>query len=83
MKTRILFFGRLRDAAGGGERLARLAPGLSIDALIDEITGVDTALAAALRDPSVNIAVDQRLVPRSTIIDAAREIAFLPPYSGG
>lgn len=84
MPTRVLFFGRLKDAAGVGERIVEIVDGeRSIDALIKRLAAGDDALAAALAHPSVKVAIDQRVVDRATLIGAAREIAFLPPFSGG
>ncbi len=84
MATRVLFFGRLRDIAGAGERLVEARASLrSIEDLIEFLAPEDDDLRRALLHPSVKIAVDQRVVARASSIDGAREIAFLPPFSGG
>lgn len=83
MTTRILFFGQLRDAAGAAERTVALAAGTSIDAVIEAVAAGDGALGAALRDPAIKVAVDRQVVARSSLVGSPREIAFLPPFSGG
>jgi molybdopterin synthase sulfur carrier subunit len=84
MSTRILFFGALREKAGAGERLIELPPDVkNAAALIEFIAGQDDALKDSLQAPSVRIAIDQKLVSRRDNFDAPREIAFMPPFSGG
>lgn len=83
MAARLLFFGPLRDAASAAPALSP-PPGLdTVGALIDWIAARDAALGAALMAPSVRIAVDRAIVGPDAAIAEAREIAFLPPYSGG
>jgi molybdopterin synthase sulfur carrier subunit len=83
--TRILFFGALRDKAGGGERSVELPPDVrTISALIDWLADDDPALKAALRAPSVRVAVDRSIAPsRDERLSSGKEIAFMPPFSGG
>lgn len=84
MATRILFFGALKEKAGGGERLAELPAHIdNATALIDWLAGDDGDLRRTLEAPSVRIAVDQALVRRDEKFAAPREIAFMPPFSGG
>lgn len=84
MATRILFFGALREKAGGGERLAELPAQIdNAGALIDWLAGEDGDLKRALEASSVRIAVDQALVRRDETFVRPREIAFMPPFSGG
>jgi molybdopterin synthase sulfur carrier subunit len=83
MTTRILFFGQLRDAAGAAERMVDLTAETSIDGVIDALATSGAMLGAALRHPAVKVAVDRQIVARSTLVGDAREIAFLPPFSGG
>lgn len=84
MATHILFFGKLREAIGAGERIADLPPGVAdVAALIDWIADGDERIKDALSAPSVRIAVDQRLAAPEEKFAAPREIAFMPPFSGG
>lgn len=82
MAARLLFFGPLRDKAGLAERFAPSGD-LTVGALIDWIATQDPELGAALKDPSVRVAVDRAVVMPGTPIAGASEIAFMPPYSGG
>jgi molybdopterin converting factor small subunit len=82
--ARILFFGRLRDAAGTHEDSIDLEDGIaSVPALIERLAAGDAALAAALSAPSVKVVADGEIIRRSDSILGAQEIAFLPPASGG
>lgn len=84
MATRILFFGALKEKAGVGERLIELPADIAdAAALIDFVAADDGALRESLLAPSVRIAVDQKLLSRHETFDAPREIAFMPPFSGG
>lgn len=82
--TRILFLGKLRDAAGEGEQTRALPPSVrTTEDLIGWLAVNNAALRAALSEPSVKIVADHEVVARSAVIQGAREIAFLPPVSGG
>lgn len=84
MATRILFFGVLKERAGLGERLIELPDGVeNAAALIEFVAGEDELLRESLHAPSVRIAVDQRLLSRNDTFASPREIAFMPPFSGG
>ncbi len=84
--ARLLFLGRLRDAAGGRERVYPLpAAGMALSALIDALDAADPGLGAILRAPSVRVAINQSLAPadEGTVLREGDEIAFLPPMTGG
>jgi molybdopterin synthase sulfur carrier subunit len=84
MPTRILFFGRLKEAAGGAEKTVELPPAVrDATSLIVWLSEENQELRLALAAPAVRIAVDQRIVDRDAPISRPREIAFMPPYSGG
>lgn len=84
MATQVLFFGRLRDVAGTSSRQIDLADGeASVEALIRLVSEGNQALRDALQHPAVKIAVDQRMIGRGASVAGAREIAFMPPFSGG
>ena len=81
--ARILFFGRLRETAGDAREVElpmRVVTGAD---LIDFLGAGDEALRNALADPSVRIVADDAVVARDARLAGAREIAFLPPVSGG
>jgi molybdopterin synthase sulfur carrier subunit len=82
MAARLRFFGPLREAAGAAEMPAPEGAA-TVSALIDCIAVKDAALASRLRAPSVRVAVDRAIVAPDAPIAGAREIAFLPAYSGG
>jgi molybdopterin synthase sulfur carrier subunit len=80
MALKLVFLGRLADAAGAGEREVAAVP--SIAALI---AGLEPELSAALAGPKVKIAVNGNLVGDRAIFTLrdGDEVAFLPPVSGG
>lgn len=80
--ARILFFGRLRDVAGC-TALELEQCGADLGALRDLLARDNAALGAALRDQSVRVAVNHEMVAHDASLEGAREIAFLPPLSGG
>jgi molybdopterin synthase sulfur carrier subunit len=79
---RVLLFGRLADVAGWRERSIEPAPA-SLFELRRLIGRGDRALAEALAGPGVQAAVDKALTRGDAALAAAREVAFLPPMSGG
>ena len=82
--TRIIFFGRLRETVGKAAIEMALPPEVRSGADLAALLGAqDPAIGAALSHPSVKIVVDQTIGSSTTVISKAREIAFLPPYSGG
>lgn len=80
--VRVLFFGRLREAAGRSE-LEITPTGATIADLICQIERQEPALGEALRSPSVKVALDQQFVRPDGQISGAKEVAFMPPLSGG
>ena len=83
--TRILFFGRLRDAAGGRERMVALPDDVGTVAdLRDWLARNDAALGSAISARGIHVVVDQVICNKDAQdVRAAAEIAFLPPLSGG
>jgi len=82
--ARLLFFGKLADAAGAREREAPLPKGaMTVGALIGAIAKTDTMLGAMLRENSVRYIVNEKFQTVDAPISDADEIAFLPPVSGG
>ena len=76
---RLRFFGRLRDAIGG-ELLVDVPPEVSDSEQLRAWLG---RRHPALLDPSVKIALDDCILVAPQPIAGVREIAFLPPVSGG
>ncbi|MGD9981366.1 MAG: MoaD/ThiS family protein [Hyphomonadaceae bacterium] len=83
--TRLLFFGRLRDVAGGSERSLALPPEIGTVRELRAWIGADhVALAEALNAGAVRVAIDQVMcVDDDASVRGAVEIAFMPPLSGG
>jgi sulfur-carrier protein len=82
--TRVLFFGRLADIAGGRERALALSGPTDLAAIIATLGEGAPDLAAALAAPSVRVAVNRQIAPlRAGKAAPGDEIAFLPPVSGG
>jgi sulfur-carrier protein len=83
--VKILFFARLRQAAGRGEMEAQIPAHVkTVRALIDFLKDSDEALAHAFADPRIiRAAVDRRHVALDASIDGAGEVAFFPPVTGG
>ena len=80
----VLFFGRLTDAAGSGERRIPLPPGVAdVAALRGWLGRDDPALRDALAALDVRAAVDGALAPDDAPLLGREEVAFLPPVSGG
>ena len=78
--ARVLLFGPLSDLAGWRERQVE-SPTLS--ALKARLGHDDSDLALALAGPGVQVALDQVIVRGDAPLNAATEVAFLPPMSGG
>jgi molybdopterin synthase sulfur carrier subunit len=78
--ARVLLFGRLSDVAGWRDRQID-SPFLS--ALRAKLSGEDEGLGEALASPGVQVALDQVIVRGDAPLNAATEVAFLPPMSGG
>jgi molybdopterin synthase sulfur carrier subunit len=78
--ARVLLFGRLSDVAGWRDRQIE-SPFLS--ALRAKLGDEDASLGEALAGPGVQVALDQVIVRGDAPLNAATEVAFLPPMSGG
>ena len=80
MALKLVFLGRLEDAAGEAEREVLHVP--SYDLLL---AGLETELVAALADPRIRLAVNGEIVADRAALRFrdGDELAFLPPVSGG
>jgi molybdopterin converting factor small subunit len=82
MPARLLFFGSLRAFSLEFERAP--ADAETLKALRAWIAARSPKLAESLGSVKLRIAVDGEIVQDDNVnISAAREIAFLPPMSGG
>ena len=82
--ARILFFGKLGEAAGGRARDWVIDEDqATIDDLVAAICVKEPVLGAALAEKSVRCIVNEMVSARDTAVSDEDEIAFLPPVSGG
>jgi molybdopterin synthase sulfur carrier subunit len=82
--TKILFMGRLRDAAGAEIEEIDLPTGIgTVGDLRAWLSARSPELGGALSSSSVRAAVDLEIVDDGHSVQEAREVAFLPPFSGG
>lgn len=80
MTLKLVFLGRLEDAAGAAERMVPLVP------TIEEVfSGLEADLVSALRADRVKLAVNGVLMRDldAPVLRDGDELAFLPPVSGG
>jgi molybdopterin synthase sulfur carrier subunit len=78
---RVLLFGPLAELAGWRERME--SPASDVEELRQRLAADDPSLGAALCGAGVQVAVDQKLRKGPAPLKGAREVAFLPPMSGG
>lgn len=79
--AQVRLFGRLADISGWRERT--IATPATLAALKAVLAAEDAALGEALGGPGIQAAVDRVLVRGDVDLAKAREIAFMPPMSGG
>ena len=77
---RLTFFGRLRETVGAGE-IGRSPPANVVDC--ESLRAWIGAEFPALLDAKVRIAIDDVIASGAAPIAGVREVAFLPPVSGG
>lgn len=80
MALKLVFLGRLEDAAGGAERQVD-----AVASVEDVLASLEPELAAALRADKVKLAVNGMLFHDrdAPVLKDGDELAFLPPVSGG
>jgi sulfur-carrier protein len=81
IQVKVLFFGRLKEVAGGAEELVELTPGSRIEELF--ATFVARRPELARYRGSLVASRNQEFAAWSTPLQPGDEIAFLPPVSGG
>jgi molybdopterin converting factor subunit 1 len=79
--VKVLFFGRLREVAGGAEESVELPPGSRIEELFATFVARWPELARFRA--SLVASRNQEFAAWSTPLHPGDEIAFLPPVSGG
>ena len=77
---KIVFLGRLADAAGHREFEFALPPGITDTTALRDLLGKDIP---ALVDPSVRIIVNDVVARDGHPLAPGDEVAFFPPVSGG
>lgn len=81
MTLTLLFLGPLEDAAGMPEMTLDTDDALSLPDIAERL---EPALAVAITEPRVRIALNGQLVtPGEVRAGNGDELAFLPPVSGG
>ena len=81
IRVKVLFFGRLKEIAGGAEELVELIAGSRIEDLFASFVARQPELARYRS--SVVASRNQEFATWNTPLHSGDEIAFLPPVSGG
>jgi molybdopterin synthase catalytic subunit len=81
MRVRVLFFGVLKDLAGGGSEDAEFAEGADLRAVLDHYLAELPGMAKMAG--SIVVARNHAFAAPATKIAEGDEIALLPPVSGG
>jgi len=76
MQVKLLAFAQARDQLGWPERIVECEPGETARAVLSRV-------APAVHLETWRVAVDEEYQSWDTPIGAAREIALIPPVSGG
>jgi MoaE-MoaD fusion protein len=78
----VLFFAVLRERAGRERETVELPPGATVAALLDDLGARHPSLPP-LQGPTVQVAVNRQVVPRTHVLAPGDEVALIPPVSGG
>jgi len=78
---RVLFFGQLKDAAGGQEQSVTMEDGSTVGSLFRQLAEERPPLARMRA--SILMAVNQEFADGARELRDGDEVAFLPPVSGG
>jgi molybdopterin synthase sulfur carrier subunit len=81
IRVKALFFGGLREVAGGAEEFVEIAAGSRIEDLFAQFVSRFPELARYRG--SLVASRNQEFAAWSAPLDSGDEIAFLPPVSGG
>lgn len=81
IRVKVLFFGRLREVAGGAEQMVELSTGARIEDLFMNLIAGRPELERYRS--SLVASRNQEFAAWSTPLHSGDEVAFLPPVSGG
>jgi len=81
--TKIIFLGRLKDAAGVAERQVELPALSTSEDLIKIVAGDNDLFAEQLAEPSIRMIINKSILVDDRLPDRIEEVAFMPPLSGG
>lgn len=82
---KVLYFAWLRERLNrAGDDIAPPTDVVTLNDLVAWLRARDEALDLAMANPAIfKLSIDARIVPGNTPIAGAREIAILPPMTGG
>jgi molybdopterin synthase sulfur carrier subunit len=85
LKVKVLYFASLREQLGkGSEEVDLPGEAATLGDLRSHLVGRGGAWQVSLADGRpVRMAVNQDMVPATTVIKAGDEVAFFPPVTGG
>jgi MoaE-MoaD fusion protein len=81
MRVHVMFFGMLKDLAGGANDWLDLAEGASVRDVLEHYSAKSHAIREAM--PSLAVAINQQYATEDAKLNDADEVALLPPVSGG
>jgi molybdopterin converting factor subunit 1 len=81
IRVKVLFFGGLKEVAGGAEEFVEVPNGSRIEDLFAQFVSRSPELARYRG--SLVASRNQEFAPWDTSLHSGDEIAFLPPVSGG
>jgi molybdopterin converting factor subunit 1 len=81
VRVKVLFFGRLKEIAGGPEEHVEVAPGSRIEDLFATFVARQPEFSSYRR--SLVASRNQEFAAWNTRLESGDEVAFLPPVSGG
>jgi sulfur-carrier protein len=81
---KVLYFARLRESLGSSGEEVDIAHGATVASLMTQLSARGDSWQREFDGCRlVRAAVNQTLVPNSTVIKAGDEVAFFPPVTGG
>lgn len=80
---KILYFGRLADITGCQEEMLDIPANVETAGALRQWLDERFNASGVLLDPTVRIALDSEIIFDATPLEAASEIAFMPPVGGG
>ena len=81
---RVLFFARVREQLGcDSVELPLTGTSTTVAGLLATLIQRGPTWQAALGQPNLVVAVNQRVVDQATGLSAGDEVAFFPPVTGG